>query len=192
MFQFILFIFHIFAVIIAHPLASEYEYLSISLLPDETLPEYTGSDSSDSSSNPEPYLLDLYDYVSQNDWETSSSSNPSALRASYSDPVDSIQPNSFAWDGLVPNAPIPSVSSLMEMEHPSANEHTFQPFQPSELGIPPISSYASSLCARGSAAPENGGAVCTMEPQCEFGRRPMCCSKVAEYGSPTECTKCEF
>lgn len=188
MFQFMFFIFHSFTVIIAHPLASEFEYLSFSLLPDETLPEFT---SSDGSSNPEPDLFDLYDDDPLNDWETSSSSNPSALSAFYSDPADSIELNLFAWEPLVPNAPIPSVSSLIDTETLGANENDFQPLQFSELGISPTSSYAGSLCARDAATPENG-AVCSMAPQCDFGRKPMCCSKVTEHGRPTECTKCEF
>lgn len=68
MFQFTLFILHVFSGVIAHPLLSDLDYSSFSLLPDEPLPVDT---SPDSSGNLDLYVSGGYDDTSQNNWETS-------------------------------------------------------------------------------------------------------------------------
>lgn len=106
-------------------------------------------------------------------------------------PADSVQLNPFLWEPLVLNEPVVTVPSPTIEETASSNDHFPEQSQFTEPGLSPISHYTGNICARDSANLVNG-AVCKMEPQCEDGRKAMCCTRVSEYGRPTECTPCVY
>lgn len=165
---------------LAHPLAGELDYLSFSLLPNENLP------SNPSTDNPEAYDLDLFYEPLPSDVETSYASDIVPSDSILPKPADFAQPNSYLWEPLTPNIPVSPLSTPLDQETTNAIAQSSQQSQFIAPGIDLAFSPTSRICARSAEK----GDVCAIRPNCEEGKTEMCCSKVTEYGRPTECTPC--
>jgi hypothetical protein len=185
MHQLILFLLQAFTAAIAHPLAGELDYLSFSLLPNENPP------ANPSPENPGAYGFDLFYDPIPSGVEMSYPSDIVPSDSTFQESADLAQPNSNILEPLTPSTPVSFPSVPLDQEITNTVEQPSQSSQFTSPGTKLALGHTPRICARGETSTAKG-AVCEIVPQCEGGKTGMCCSKMTEFGRPTECTPCLF